>query len=165
VAAGGRAWRQFTGRLPPATLALVTFVLAACAESSPLPPSDGFLALGTWGADNAGVIVTPTAVHVHVGCTFGDMPGEIPIDAEGRFTIDGNYVLRAYPVQVGPSLPAQFSGRVTGRTLTLAIAVHDTVENKIVALGPVSVTFGREPEMGPCPICRVPSHRDDARRR
>lgn len=160
----GSAWRPHAGRFPPVALALATFLLA-CAESSPLPPSDGFLALGTWGADNAGVIVTPTAVHVHVGCTFGDMPGEIPIDAEGRFTIDGNYVLRAYPVQVGPSLPAQFSGRVTGRTLTLAIAVNDTVEKKVVALGPVAVTFGREPEMGPCPICRVPVHRDRARRR
>jgi hypothetical protein len=154
--------RPVAWRFPLAAPALAAVL--ACAESSPLPPSDGFLALGTWGADNAGVIVTPTAVHVHVGCTFGDMPGEIPIDAEGRFIVDGEYVLQAYPVQVGPSLPAQFSGRVTGRTLTLAIAVNDTVENKVVALGPVTVTFGREPKMGPCPICRAPAGQGDAMR-
>ncbi len=164
MTAGGSPWRPFAWWFPPATLSLATLLLA-CAESSPLPPSDGFLALGTWGADNAAVIVTATAVHVHVGCTSGDMPGRIPIDGEGRFTMDGSYVLRAYPVQVGPSLPAQFSGRVSGRTLTLAIAVNDTVEKKVVALGPVAVTFGREPEMGPCPICRVPPHRDAASRR
>ncbi|HEY9518402.1 MAG TPA: hypothetical protein VIQ98_04050 [Gemmatimonadales bacterium] len=137
-------------------LALVGLLAGSCSGSSLLPPSDGILDVGTWGGDNSGVIVTDSAVHVHVGCTFGDMPGTVPLDASGRFTVDGSYVLRAYPVQTGPSLPAQFSGRVVGRTLTLAIAVNDTVERKVVALGPITVVHGREPEMGPCPICRTP---------
>lgn len=131
-------------------------IASACADQSLVPPSDGRLALGTWGGDNSGVIVTDSAAHVHVGCTFGDMPGTVPLDATGRFTIDGSYVLRAYPVQVGPSLPAQFNGRVVGRTLVLVIAVNDTVEKKVVALGPITVQYGRTPEMGPCPICRAP---------
>lgn len=141
---------------PRAWLALVVVLLTSCVESSVLPPSNAQLALGTWGGDNSGVIVTDSAAHVHVGCTFGDMPGNIQLDATGRFTIDGSYVLRAYPVQVGPPLPAQFSGRVTGRTLTLAIAVNDTVQKKVVALGPITVVYGRQPQMGPCPICRAP---------
>lgn len=134
-------------------------LLVACTESGPLPPSDGTLSIGTWGGDNAGVIVTESESHVHVGCTFGDMPPAIPLDESGRFTVDGSYILRAYPVQVGPSLPAQFSGRVSGRVLTLAIAVNDTVEKKVVALGPVTVVYGRTPSLGPCPICRVPRPR------
>lgn len=138
------------------SLALLGLLGSACSESSLLPPSSGILAVGTWGGDNSGVIVTDSAAHVHVGCTFGDMPGNIQLDANGRFTIDGSYVLRAYPVQLGPSLPAQFSGRVIGGTLTLAIAVNDTVEKKVVALGPITVVYGRQPEMGPCPICRAP---------
>lgn len=112
--------------------------------------------MGTWGADNQGVIVTDSAAHVHVGCTFGDMPGDIRLDVNGRFTVNGSFVLRAYPVQVGPSLPAVFSGRVVGSVLTLAVEVNDTVENKMVALGPIAVVYGREPRMGPCPICRAP---------
>jgi hypothetical protein len=135
---------------------MVGLLAGSCSGSSLLPPSDGILAVGTWGGDNSGVIVTDSVVHVHVGCTFGDLPGNVQLDATGRFTIDGSYVLRAYPIQTGPSLPAQFSGRVAGRTLTLAIAVHDTVERKVVALGPITVVYGREPEMGPCPICRAP---------
>lgn len=111
---------------------------------------------GTWGGENAGVIATDSATHVHVGCTFGDMPGGITLDVEGRFVVNGSYVLRAYPVAVGPSLPAQFSGRIRGRTLTLAIAVNDTVLHEVVAVGPITVVYGREPEMGPCPICRAP---------
>ena len=137
-------------------LILGGLLAGSCSGSSLLPPSDGILAVGTWGGDNAGVVVTDSAVHVHVGCTFGDMPGNVQLDANGRFTVDGSYVLRAYPVQIGPSVPAQFSGRVAGGTLTLAIAVNDTVERKVVALGPITVVYGRDPEMGPCPICRAP---------
>jgi hypothetical protein len=135
---------------------LAVLLLASCYDSGPFPPNDGTLAVGTWGGDNAGVIVTEEQGHVHVGCTFGDMPPGIQLDATGRFSVSGSYVLRAYPVQQGPSLPAQFSGRVSGRVLTLAIAVNDTVEKKLVALGPVTVEFGRTPELGPCPICKVP---------
>ena len=139
-----------------ACLTVAAMLLGAACGSSALSPSDGFVALGTWGGDNTGMIVTDSAAHVHVGCTFGDMPGRIPLDASGHFTVDGSYVLQAYPIQVGPSLPASFSGQVVGRTLTLAIAVNDTVEKKVVALGPVTVVYGREPQMGPCPICRAP---------
>jgi hypothetical protein len=154
-------FRRFCRRGPglSASLALVGLLVGSCSGSSLLPPSDGILAVGTWGGDNSGVIVTDSAVHVHVGCTFGDMPGNVQLDQDGRFTVDGSYVLRAYPIQIGPSLPAQFSGRVSGRTLTLAIAVHDTVERKVVALGPITVVYGRDPEMGPCPICRAPRRR------
>lgn len=151
-------FRLFCRRIPgpSASLAIVGLLVGACSGSSLLPPSDGFLGVGTWGGDNSGVIVTDSAVHVHVGCTFGDLPGRVQLDANGLFTTDGSYVLRAYPVQIGPSLPAQFSGRVTGGILTLAIAVNDTVERKVVALGPITVVYGREPRMGPCPICRAP---------
>lgn len=144
---------------PSASLALLGLLVGSCSGSSLLPPSDGILAVGTWGGDNAGVIVTDSVVHVHVGCTFGDMPGNVQLDQDGRFTVDGSYVLRAYPIQLGPSLPAQFSGRVAGRILTLAVAVDDTVEGKVVALGPITVVYGRDPEMGPCPICRAPRRR------
>lgn len=139
-----------------ASATFVAMLVTGCDESSLLPPSDGQLAIGTWGGDDSGVIVTESATHVHVGCTFGDMPGVIQLDATGRFTVDGSYVLRAYPVQLGPSLPAQFSGRVAGGRLTLAIAVNDTIEKKDVALGPITVVYGRQPQMGPCPICRLP---------
>ncbi len=130
-------------------------VLVTCDQDVSLP-SDGLLTLGTFGGDNSGVIVTKEQAHIHVGCTFGDIPGRVTLDSRGRFTLDGTYVLRAYPIMVGPELPAQFSGQLNGRVLTLAIAVNDTVEKKTVALGPITVVFDRTPEMGPCPICAVP---------
>ena len=144
------------------TVSAIGFMTATCGDTG-LFPTGGELALGTWGGDSAGVIATDSLTHVHVGCTFGDTPGPIQLDADGRFTVDGSYVLRAYPVAVGPPRPAQFSGRVTGRTLTLAIAVNDTIEGTLVALGPIDVTYGVTPEMGACPICLVPRRATAAR--
>ena len=127
-------------------------LFGGCSRGS-VTPQDGLLAIGTWGGDNAGVIVTDSTAHVHIGCTFGDVPGRIALNASGRFSVRGSYVLRAYPVFIGPALPAEFKGQVRGRTLELEVVVTDTVANQIVTLGPVTTTFDREPTMGPCPIC------------
>ena len=137
-------------------LLVLTLIGAGCSDAGPFVPAGGALPLGTWGGDGAGLIVTDSVTHAHVGCTFGDFPAGITVDDQGRFTADGSWVLRAYPILVGPSLPAQMSGRVTGRSLTFAVAVDDTVEKRVVSLGPVTVVFDRPPDLGPCPICRVP---------
>jgi hypothetical protein len=139
-----------------ASLIVATSLLGACGhEESILPPAGEGLARGTWGGDNAGVLVGDTA-HLHVACTFGNFARPTVLDEDGRFSVAGSYVLRAYPVQVGPELPAQFAGVVSGGTLTISVAVNDTVEKKLVAVGPVTVTFAREPHMQQCPICRTP---------
>ena len=125
---------------------------ATCGSSDPVSP-DGKLLTGTWGGENAALILEDADAHVHIGCTNGDFPAPLAVDADGRFSVTGSYVLRAYPIQIGPSLPAQFAGVLDGRSLTFTVAVNDTVEKKLVVLGPVSVTFGKDARMGPCPIC------------
>jgi hypothetical protein len=119
-----------------------------------LPASRDTLTIGTWGGDNAGLIVNDTIAHAHIGCTLGNFPAPVALE-RGRFSVTGAYVLRAYPVYIGPELPAQFTGEIDGNRLTLRVSVNDTVERKVVNLGPVTVTFGREPKMGPCPICKT----------
>lgn len=134
-----------------------------CRADAPAgPPADGLLHLGTWGGDGAGVIVTDTLAHVHIGCTYGDIPARVLLDADGRFTVTGSYLLRAYPVVVGPTMPAQFSGRVSGSVLTMTVAVNDTINRQAVVLGPVRVWYRQEPKMSNCPICRTPGDRTTA---
>jgi hypothetical protein len=142
-----------SARLSVCTLAVV----AACSATSPKPlPLDGLLPLGTWGGDSAGLIVSDSAAHVHIACTFGDVPGRIPFGAQGQFDVAGSYVLRAYPITVGPSLPARFTGRLEGTTVVMTVTVADTVEHRTVVRGPVVVRLGDAPRLGPCPICRRP---------
>ena len=100
------------------------------------------------------MIVSDTAMHLHIGCTYGDASGRIAIGSTGQFDVSGSYMLRAYPVAVGPSVPARFTGRLDGNTVTVTVTVNDTVEKKTVVKGPVTVVFGAEAKLGPCPICR-----------
>jgi len=146
-------------RASPSVAVLLAVVAAcgACGTSGPEPAlAPGVLPLGTWGGDSAGLIVSDTASHLHIACTFGDVSGRVPVDASGRFDVAGSYVLRAFPIAVGPSLPARFVGRVDGSVVTLTVTVDDTVQHQRVVRGPVVVRLGDQPKLGPCPICRRP---------
>jgi len=142
-----------------ALLPIVAIAVVACSSTSTsLPSADGFVALGTWGGDTAGMIVSDTAMHLHVGCTYGDASGRIPIGTDGKFDVSGNYTLHAFPIAVGPTVPARFTGRVNGAVMTVTATIDDTVQKRTVTLGPVSVTYNVEPKMKNCPICRRPIH-------
>ena len=52
-------------------------------------------------------------------------------------------------------MSAQFAGVVRGGALTLTVAVNDTIQKELIVLGPVTVRYGREAQMGPCPICEM----------
>ncbi|MGZ8377988.1 MAG: hypothetical protein ACXW0Z_12210 [Gemmatirosa sp.] len=117
--------------------------------------SGGTLAVGTWGGEGAAVVVGDTSVHVHVGCTTGDFPAPVRLSRDGSFDVAGRYQPRAFPVALGPHVPARFVGEVDGLTLTLTVAVDDTVEKRLRLYGPVAVRMGEAPRLGQCPICRA----------
>ena len=129
-------------------------VLLGCSGAgAALKPFNGELSTGTWGGNGAGMIVADTSMHLHVGCTYGDVSGRVAV-AEGVFDVSGSYMLRAYPIAVGPTVPARFKGTVLGNTATITVTVNDTVQHQTVTEGPVIVTLGTAPQLGPCPICR-----------
>lgn len=123
-------------------------VLAGCGLSDPQLPEGSVV--GTWGGKDAGFIVDDTSAHAHIGCTKGDVHQAITLDPSGRFDVEGDYNVDAYPVDRGIVHPARFIGVVEGRRLTLTVVLTDTV----LSLGPVTLFYNREPEMSMCPICR-----------
>ncbi len=128
---------------------LPVVTLLACSTVTSTPITE---VAGTWGGDNAGLIVSSTDVHVHIGCTLGDAIGPIHPDSNGRFQASGTYNVDAYPVDRGIVHPASFTGQIIGETMTLTVSLTDIAR----VLGPVTLIYGKEPKMGPCPICRVP---------
>jgi len=126
---------------------LVLVAMGACADPRVGPET---VPTGTWGGDDGGLIVTAEGAHAHIGCTLGDVTGAIALDADGRFDVEGQWNVDAFPVNRGILHPARLSGRTDGATLSLAVRLSDTGQ----ALGPVSLTRGREPRMQDCPICR-----------
>jgi hypothetical protein len=127
----------------------LSIVALACSAATSTPITQ---VVGTWGGDNAGLIVSNTDIHVHIGCTLGDALGPIHPDANGRFEATGTYNVNAYPVDRGITHPATFSGQIINQTMTLTVSLTDTTR----VLGPVTLIYGKDPKMGPCPICRVP---------
>ena len=132
---------------------VVIFAAAALlgCDSPVQQPPPPFL-VGTWGGDNAALIATDSSAHVHIGCTIGDIPQPLLPGPSGRFDLPGLYNITAFPVYRGPDHPARFSGRIVGRVMSLTVTLTDTA----VTLGPVQLTFGAEPKLGACPICRTP---------
>lgn len=155
---------MFVAAVRPVTA--ITVISAACvaaalvgscsSSSATLAVTDGALALGTWGGDSSGMIVSDTAMHLHIACTYGDVSGRVPVASNGDFDVAGSYMLRAYPIAIGPTVPARFIGHLDGATLTIKVIVDDTVQHQSVVRGPVVVTYGDAPRLGPCPICRRP---------
>lgn len=144
--------------LTKAALAFVAAaaVLGPCDPSDVIRPPKGVT--GTWGGENAALIADDTSAHVHIGCTYGNIHQQIIPDAAGRFDVPGEQNITAHPVDRGILHPARFRGRITGGQMSLTVTLTDTT----VTLGPVQLTYGKEPRMGPCPICRRPA--DDMRK-
>ena len=137
-------------------VALVGAVTLSCASTAPVVPADMQLPLGIFGGDSGGMIVGDTAMHLHIGCTFGDVSGRVPVDASGRFDVAGSYTLRAYPITVGPAVPARFTGSIDGDRIVVTATIDDTVGHATVVRGPASLRLGVERNFAPCPICRRP---------
>jgi hypothetical protein len=130
-----------------AALFAATIVAFACYSSPSAPVSE---ITGTWGGDDAGLIASDTSAHVHIGCTLGDTKTVIRPNSYGHFDVEGQYNVDAFPVDRGIFHPARFTGDVRGVELTLTVTLTDNGR----VLGPVVLTRGKEPKMGPCPICR-----------
>jgi len=139
-------------------IVLSFFAGVACYNTSSAPITE---VVGTWGGDNAGLIANDTSAHVHIGCTLGDTKAPIHPDADGRFDVPGTYNVDAYPIDRGITHPARFTGQISGKTMTLTVILTDTARQ----LGPVTLIYGKEPQMGPCPICRTPKQRAAANAR
>jgi hypothetical protein len=129
-----------------------TIIALGCASHMTTPITD---ITGTWGGNDAGLIATDTSAHVHIGCTLGDVKGRIVPDAQGHFVVSGTYNVDAYPIDRGIIHPATFTGQITGYAMVLTVVLTDTGRQ----VGPATLIFGKEPKMGPCPICRVPGER------
>jgi hypothetical protein len=133
-------------------LATVTVVVVLCVSCRPAAsPALDRVPVGTWGGEDAGLIVGEDAAHAHVRCTLGDIEGLILLDEEGRFDVAGTYNVNAFPIDRGILHPARFTGSTDGRTLTFTARLTDTGQ----AYASGRLVLGREPRMQTaCPICR-----------
>ena len=107
---------------PWTTVAL--FALAGCPDSS-ATSLDGTVILGTWNGPHASLTVDDRGGTTEYDCAHGGLQAPIRLDADGRFVAAGVHVREhGGPIRVGEvpdSVPAVYSGRLDGATLTLRV--------------------------------------------
>jgi hypothetical protein len=99
--------------------------------------------IGVWGVTGEKVVVTDTQVMVEGACFSGMIPQTLTPDAGGNFNMSGSFTRLVGPV--GLSVPAQFSGSITGSIMTI------TITTDTQTLGPFTLTFGDDVQIvHPC---------------
>ena len=85
-------------------------------------PLDGY-----WGGDRANLTIDAKGAQIELDCAHGTFATPAKLDRNGRFSSDGVFVI--YPPgpdrvdAPDPRRAANYSGKLTGSTLTLAVKV------------------------------------------
>jgi hypothetical protein len=132
--------------------ALAAMAVAACTKDSPLSPA-GTPVAGTWGASDVQLIAADTATLVRVGCDDGQFTGHLTLDADGAFSANGTWTQGFQAGFYFPHpVPAQLSGRISGTTLTFAVAAANSDGKLVISTGPRTVVLGAA---SPWAVCGV----------
>ncbi len=139
--------RQMTTRHAIAVLALAVGQSLACAAPG-LPPNDGAIVTGRWGAPRAGLTLTESGGIIEYDCAHGGFRAPVRPDGSGRFDIAGVHVREhGGPVrmdEVPDSIPARYVGQVSANRMTLRVFVRaDT-------LGPFNLVKDVQPQLVRC---------------
>jgi hypothetical protein len=149
---GGRPWL----RVLRWVVLAVPLGLAAC-TGAPLLPANGVTPLstvlpapsagrgldqlppGAWGGEHVALTSTADGVQLQIDCDRGAIPQPLALDATGAFDAPGSYTW--CPAACYLDLPARYTGRLDGTTLTLQVAWTDP-NGQAKTGGPFQVTLG-----------------------
>jgi hypothetical protein len=109
------------------------------------------LATGTWGGDQAELVVTTSGASTRLFCAHGAIEQPILLDSSGRFEAGGYSVFEGGPTPIDDTpfrRPAIYSGSSDGKTMTLTV----TLPTQNQKLGPFTLVFGQGTTLRPCPI-------------
>ena len=104
---------------------------------------------GMWGGDHIRMQVTEDGARIEYDCAHSSIDHKLTTDDAGRFRAKGTYVReRGGPEREDgeKGVPAQYSGRTDGKTMTLTITLSGTGEK----LGPFTLTYGKKVRVVKC---------------
>jgi hypothetical protein len=122
-----------------------TSLLGACATTVPARP-----VTGAWGGEHVGLMLTSTGGQLEYDCAGGAITEPLIPDPDGSFAADGTHTPGLGGPDridyVPPSYPARYTGKVSGETMTLRVAVP----SRDLTLGPLRLRRGAEPRILRC---------------
>ena len=119
------------------------------------------LQTGLWGGQHVRLDVTARGARVEFDCAHGTLEGPVALDREQRFDVRGTFTReRGGPTLVPPdvadgqlppdagaeTIAARYTGRVRGKSMTLAVVALDSGET----LGTFSLGHGEPPVLIKC---------------
>lgn len=118
-------------------------LLAAACDGGPLER----VPEGSWGGQHVAVFVTADGATLDFDCAHGAITAALRLDAGGAFALPG-YLVRDVGPQLDPEarLPATYSGRTDGRSLSLSF----TLDDGSGADGPFTALLGAPAELLEC---------------
>jgi hypothetical protein len=136
-------------RVFSAGILLLLASAAACHEHSPTSPSPASVPSGAWGGSQASLTVFEGGGVWRQLCASGTIDHPLTLDAAGRFDSTGRLIRNpGGPIETGGAHPARYSGTTDGKTMTITIITTDDNDT----FGPFSLAFGKQTEIGPCPL-------------
>jgi hypothetical protein len=119
-------------------------------QSPPNKPMGAAVPLGVWGGVHIQMQVTDQGAEVEYDCAHGKILEPLSLDSAGRFQAKGIHVLDGPgPARQGvdpANQPANFSGDVKGKTMTLEVTLAGTSE----PVGTFTLTQGSEGRLRKC---------------
>ena len=132
-------------------------VLLPIATGVGVPPKMRAITAGPWGGPHVNLTVTPEGFTLEFDCAAGSAKGRPAIDRNGRFKLYGTYVSQpGSPSVPREAHPAEYSGSVKGKLMTLEVKLTDTKQS----IGIYKLVFGQLRRLNKCPVSRpqAPPH-------
>ncbi|HEY7529884.1 MAG TPA: hypothetical protein VIC56_04335 [Gemmatimonadota bacterium] len=127
-----------------AALACAAVLLPGCGDGGPF--ASGPVLRGEWGGEGAVLRASEDPARLDFGCVVGLVRGGIRLDDDGFFARRGAVSLNG---PLGPDVhPATFSGRVTGRRMTMNVQLAPGGPE--IVFGPLTLERDRP---GSLPLC------------
>jgi hypothetical protein len=108
------------------------------------------LTLGSWGGEHISLEVTGEGAIAEYDCAHGTISERIFLDRRGHFSISGTHIQEhGGPVREGQqsnSIPVVFTGRVTGKRMSLTVKRRDSGER----IGFFTLVYGQEASLVKC---------------
>jgi hypothetical protein len=81
---------------------------------------------GEWGGEHVSLTITDAGSSLLFDCAVGTIPGPFTVDAQGRFDLSGTFTPGTggpEPITPRPAQGATYSGRVSGQSMSLTVAI------------------------------------------
>ena len=140
-----------TKRMKIRGVSTVLIMLLTIGVGLGVPPRMRAIADGSWGGPHLNLTVTHAGFSLEFDCAAGSAKGSTVIDRKGRFNLYGTYVSQpGSPSVPRETHPAEYSGSVKGRLMTLDVKLTDTRQS----MGTYQLVLGQRQRLNKCPVGR-----------